>query len=63
VAEHGCTVHIVTPDLDSGPVLVQKRVPVEAGDTADTLAARVLREEHSAYPQALRAVAAQIVEE
>ncbi len=63
VAEHGCTVHIVTPDLDSGPVLVQRRVPVEAGDTADTLAARVLREEHSAYPQALRAVAAQIVEE
>ncbi|HBH26177.1 MAG TPA: phosphoribosylglycinamide formyltransferase [Rhodospirillaceae bacterium] len=62
-AEHGCTVHIVTPELDSGPILVQKRVPVEAGDTADTLAARVLVQEHVAYVEALRAVATQILEE
>ena len=60
VAEHGCTVHVVTPDLDSGSILVQRRVAVEAGDTPDTLAARVLREEHGAYVEALRVVAAQL---
>lgn len=52
-AEHGCTVHIVTAALDDGPVLGQARVPVEPGDTAETLAARVLVEEHRLYPQAL----------
>lgn len=51
---HGCTVHLVTPELDDGPILVQAAVPVLADDTADTLAARVLEQEHRAYPLALR---------
>lgn len=51
---HGCTVHFVTPQLDHGPVIVQAAVPVLAGDTEDSLAARVLREEHRIYPQAVR---------
>jgi phosphoribosylglycinamide formyltransferase-1 len=54
---HGCTVHLVTPELDDGPILVQAAVPVLPGDTADTLAARVLEQEHQAYPLALRLVA------
>lgn len=53
-AEHGCTVHEVTPALDDGPVLGQARVPVLPGDTPDTLAARVLVEEHRLYPAVLR---------
>lgn len=51
---HGCTVHEVTPDLDSGPILGQAVVPVEAGDTPETLAARVLPMEHRLYPAVLR---------
>ena len=54
---HGCTVHLVTPELDDGPILVQAAVPVLADDTADSLAARVLEQEHKAYPLALRLVA------
>lgn len=54
---HGCTVHLVTPDLDDGPILVQKAVPVLASDTEATLAARVLEQEHQAYPEALRLLA------
>lgn len=54
---HGCSVHLVTPELDDGPLLVQAAVPVLAGDTADTLAARVLEQEHKAYPLALKLVA------
>ena len=50
----GCTVHEVTADLDAGPMLGQARVPVLAGDTADTLAARVLAMEHRLYPAVLR---------
>ncbi len=56
-AEHGCTVHFVTADLDAGPIVAQARVPVLPGDDADRLAARVLVEEHRIYPQALDAVA------
>jgi phosphoribosylglycinamide formyltransferase-1 len=52
--EAGCTVHEVTAVLDDGPILGQARVPVLAGDTADLLAARVLKEEHRLYPEALR---------
>ena len=52
--EHGCTVHLVTEDLDSGPIIAQARVPVWVGDTPQTLAARVLVEEHRLYPEALR---------
>ncbi|WP_096701896.1 phosphoribosylglycinamide formyltransferase [Magnetospirillum sp. 15-1] len=54
---HGCTVHLVTPELDDGPILVQKAVPVLASDDEDTLAARVLEQEHKAYPEALRLLA------
>lgn len=53
-AEAGCTVHEVTADLDAGPILGQSRLPVLPGDTADTLAARVLVEEHKLYPAVLR---------
>ncbi|WP_412554736.1 phosphoribosylglycinamide formyltransferase [Shimia sp. MIT1388] len=56
--EHGCTVHLVTPALDDGPILGQARVPVEAGDTPDDLAARVLVQEHKLYPAVLRQFAA-----
>jgi len=51
---HGCTVHFVTPALDSGPIVIQAAVPVLDGDTEDTLAARVLAQEHRIYPQAVR---------
>jgi phosphoribosylglycinamide formyltransferase-1 len=51
---HGCTVHFVTPTLDNGPVIIQAAVPVHADDSEDTLAARVLAQEHIAYPQAVR---------
>ena len=50
----GCTVHIVTPDLDDGPILGQREVPVEPADTAETLAARILEQEHLLYPACLR---------
>jgi phosphoribosylglycinamide formyltransferase-1 len=52
--EHGATVHFVTAELDHGPVVAQARVPVLPGDTEDTLAARVLVEEHKLYPHAVR---------
>ena len=56
--EAGCTVHEVTAELDAGPLLGQARVPVLPGDTADTLAARVLVQEHRLYPAVLRRFAA-----
>jgi len=59
--EHGCTVHWVTPDLDSGPMVGQIRVPVLPGDTAEILGARVLEEENRLYPTALRAVLSGLV--
>lgn len=54
---HGATVHFVTPELDSGPVVTQAEVPVLKGDTPETLAARVLDVEHRIYPEALKLVA------
>jgi phosphoribosylglycinamide formyltransferase-1 len=51
---HGCTVHFVTAELDHGPIIAQASVPVQPRDTAETLAARVLAEEHVIYPRALR---------
>ena len=57
VVESGCTVHFVTAELDSGPIIAQASVPVLAGDTAETLEARILAAEHSLYPQALARVA------
>jgi phosphoribosylglycinamide formyltransferase-1 len=57
MAKHGCTVHFVTPELDSGPIVAQAEVPVVPGDTEDTLAARVLAQEHLLYRRALALVA------
>lgn len=54
---HGATVHFVTPELDSGPIIAQAAVPVLAGDTPDTLASRVLAVEHPLYVKALALVA------
>jgi phosphoribosylglycinamide formyltransferase 1 len=56
VLVHGCTVHFVVPELDSGPIVAQAAVPVVPGDTEDSLAARVLVQEHLLYPQALRMI-------
>lgn len=58
--EHGCSVHLVTPALDDGPILGQATVPVKEGDTADSLAARVLKEEHQLYPKVLREFSASL---
>lgn len=52
-SEAGCTVHVVTETLDDGPILAQARVPIRPGDTAETLAARVLEAEHRLYPVAV----------
>jgi phosphoribosylglycinamide formyltransferase-1 len=54
---HGCTVHFVVPGMDEGPIIAQAAVPVRDDDTAETLAVRVLEQEHLLYPQALRIVA------
>ena len=51
---HGCTVHFVTPQVDHGPIIVQAGVPVRPDDTEESLAARVLRQEHRVYPLAAR---------
>jgi len=55
--ESGCTVHFVRPEMDTGPIILQARVPVQPGDDADTLAARVLEQEHGIYPKAVRLIA------
>jgi|APFre7841882724_1041349.scaffolds.fasta_scaffold23386_2 phosphoribosylglycinamide formyltransferase-1 len=52
-AEHGASVHFVTPELDGGPVVLQARVPVRTGDDEATLAARVLAQEHRIYPECI----------
>jgi phosphoribosylglycinamide formyltransferase 1 len=54
---HGCTVHLVTAGVDEGPILAQAAVPVLESDTAETLAARVLEQEHLLYPAALASLA------
>ena len=53
---HGCTVHFVVPEMDEGPIVAQAAVPVLDGDTAETLGARVLTQEHVIYPTALKLV-------
>lgn len=53
----GCTVHFVDEQMDHGPIILQAAVPVEAGDTEESLAARILAEEHRIYPEAIRLVA------
>ncbi len=60
VKVHGCSVHYVTVELDGGPVIARAEVPVLAGDTVETLSARVLAEEHKLYPEALAIVARQL---
>ena len=55
-AESGATVHFVNADLDAGPIVLQEAVPVLAGDTADTLATRILEVEHQLYPRAIQRV-------
>ncbi|HXN10375.1 MAG TPA: phosphoribosylglycinamide formyltransferase [Steroidobacteraceae bacterium] len=55
--EHGCSVHLVTPELDAGPVIAQARLPVLGGDTEDSVAARVLQLEHRLYPQVIGLIA------
>ena len=62
-AEAGVTVHLVTAELDAGPIIGQARVPVLAGDTEETLAARVLVEEHRLYPACLAEVARALQED
>jgi len=52
----GATVHLVTPELDAGPIVVQAAVPVHSDDTVDSLSARILVEEHRIYPEAVRTV-------
>jgi phosphoribosylglycinamide formyltransferase-1 len=53
----GCTVHFVRAAMDDGPIIAQAAVPVGSGDTAETLAARVLEQEHRVYPLAVRLIA------
>ena len=53
----GCTVHFVAPEVDSGEIIVQKQVPITKNDTAETLAKRILTQEHIAYPEAVERVA------
>jgi phosphoribosylglycinamide formyltransferase-1 len=52
----GVTVHLVTPELDGGPIIVQRTVPVLDDDSVESLSARILVEEHRAYPEAIKAV-------
>ncbi|MEN6532254.1 MAG: phosphoribosylglycinamide formyltransferase [Bryobacteraceae bacterium] len=52
----GCTVHFVDENLDSGPIIIQKAVPILDDDTADSLSARILKEEHKIYTEAIRLV-------
>jgi phosphoribosylglycinamide formyltransferase-1 len=56
VSESGCTVHFVDAGMDTGPIILQRRVPVLPDDTEETLAARILEQEHLAYPEAVRRV-------
>ena len=56
VLVHGCTVHFVVPELDAGPIIAQAAVPVVPGDTEESLAARVIVQEHRLYPRALRMI-------
>jgi phosphoribosylglycinamide formyltransferase-1 len=50
----GCTVHFVTEGVDEGPIILQAAVPILDGDTSDTLAARILEQEHKIYPRAVQ---------
>lgn len=58
--ESGCTVHLVDEGVDSGAIVLQRRVPVEPGDTEESLSARILKQEHEAYPEAIARVFASL---
>ena len=58
--ESGCTVHFVDEGTDTGPVVLQRRVPIRPGDTVETLSARILEEEHRAYPEAIARVLSEL---
>lgn len=60
-AEHGATVHWVTPELDSGEIILQRAIPILAGDTPETLKERVHALEHQLYPEAVRLVATKLL--
>lgn len=62
-AESGCTVHYVDAGVDSGPILLQRRVPILPGDTEETLAERILAQEHEAYPEAVNIALSRLREE
>jgi phosphoribosylglycinamide formyltransferase-1 len=59
VAETGCTIHVVTKDVDQGPILAQRRVPIMPGDTVESLRERIQAEEHSLLPEVVRRLAGQ----
>lgn len=59
----GCTVHFADEGVDTGPIIIQRVVPVLPGDTEETLSERILKEEHTAYPHAVGLVAARMLEE
>ncbi len=59
--EAGCSIHFVSSELDSGPIIIQRRVPIIDGDTPETLAKRVLIQEHQAYPEAIKIIASSII--
>jgi len=59
-AESGCTVHFVDEGTDTGPIILQRRVPILPGDTEETLSARILEEEHRAYPEAIARVLSEL---
>ncbi len=59
-SEAGCTVHFASAELDSGEIILQRKVPIKNGDTPQTLAARVLEQEHVAYPLAIKLLASSL---
>jgi folate-dependent phosphoribosylglycinamide formyltransferase PurN len=61
VAETGCTVHIVTDDVDQGPILAQSRVEIRQDDTVESLRERIQAEEHNLLPMVVRRIAGQVL--
>jgi folate-dependent phosphoribosylglycinamide formyltransferase PurN len=61
-AESGCTVHLADNEYDQGPIVAQVRVPIETGDTSETLAERVMRAERELYPQVIQRAADEGIE-
>jgi len=56
VEKSGCTVHFVTAEMDAGPIILQREVPIHPDDTVETLSSRILEQEHTCYPEALEIV-------